>query len=230
MSQLLVTDAEIERALDALPEGHRVSLGVRDRPAGWFRGQVRQHDPEHGHLVLTCFFDGTGDESPVRSGVDTLVCTQRLDGEFYAARMRVLAAGPGAEASVALRQIGPWGTDIERRHQARVRVSLPATEARLRRAGNWFDLGAEVRDLSVNGLGLSLDREVSLGERVSLGLDLSDGRGPLRARLVVRHAAQVPLDGRWMAGGEFQTITPDDQERLIRFVFARLRARAPSTR
>lgn len=135
MSPLLVTNTEIERALDTLPEGQRVSLGVEDRPAGWFRGQVRQ-------------------------------------------------------------------------------------------TGGWLDLRADVCDLSANGLGLSLDREVALDERVSLSLELPDGQGLLRARLVIRHAAQAQQDRRWQAGGEFQAIAADDQERLIRFVFARLRAQA----
>jgi hypothetical protein len=141
--------------------------------------------------------------------------------------MRVLAAGSGPEPAIALRQIGPWATDVERRHEARLRVSLPAREARLRHAGSWVDVGADVRDLSANGLGLSLDREVSVGDRVLLSFELSDGRGLLRARLVIHHAAHVPLDGRWLAGGEFQALAADDQERLIRFVFARLRAPNP---
>lgn len=223
MSPLLVSDAEINRALDTLPAGHRVSLGVGDRPVGWFRGQVRQHHPEQGHLVLTCYLDGAGDDHQVRSGVDMLVCTQRYDGGFYAARMRVLAAGEGPEPSIALRQLGPWGTDIERRHQARVRVSLPVAEARVRRSGASLHLAAEVRDVCAKGFGLSLDREVSVGDRLSLRLELPDGQGPLRARLLILHAAQMPLDGRWLAGGEFLSISPDDRERLIRFVFAHLR-------
>jgi PilZ domain len=227
MSDLLVTNAELERALDILPEGQRVSLGLGDWPAGWFRGQVRQHDPEQGHLILTCYLESADDDRPVRSGADTLVCTQRSDGEFYAAPMRVLAAEAGAEPSVALCQVGPWGTDAERRHEARVHLYLPAAEARLRRSGDWLDLAADVRDLSANGLGLSLDREVAMGERVSLALELPDGQGVMRARLVIRHAARAQEDGRWQAGGEFQAIAPDDQERLIRFVFARLRASNP---
>jgi c-di-GMP-binding flagellar brake protein YcgR len=156
-----------------------------------------------------------------------LVCTQRHDGQFYAAPMRVIEAGAGDEPAIALRQVGPWGRDVERRHEVRVRVSLPVAEARVRGDGGWLDVDARVRDLSASGLGLSLDRPVAPGDRVTVALDLPDGKGVrVRARLVVRHATQVPLHGRWLAGGDFQTIAAEDQERLLRFVFACLRARA----
>jgi PilZ domain len=225
MSRLLLSDTELERALDTLPKGHRVSLALGGRSTGWYRGEVRQHDPEQGRLVLTCFLDG----GAVRAGAETLVCTQRFDGDFYAARMRVIAAGVGDEPAIALRQLSPWSWDLERRHDARVLVWLPAAQARYRRGAHWENLGAIVRDLSTSGLGLSLDRELELGTRISVALELPDGQGILRTRLEVRHAMQTPLAGRWLAGGEFHGLSPDHQERIIRYVFARQRVRQAAT-
>jgi hypothetical protein len=223
---LFLTHEELQKALSTLPAGQWVSLEMGQRRAEWFRGQVHQHDPQDGWVVLTCFRDRPSD-GPVRNGEDTLLCTRRLDGAFYSALMRVEEAGSGAEPTIALRQVGPWSPDRERRHHVRVPVWIPAFEARRRSGAEWQKIGAVVRDVSTGGLGLSLDRPVEVGDRLSLALKLPDGHDVLRSRLEIRHAGMGPIGGQWQVGGVLLGSLPEDQERIIRFVFAERRARLP---
>jgi hypothetical protein len=73
---------------------------------------------------------------------------------------------------------------------------------------------------------LSLDHEVQLGDRLSLVLPIGDGKPDLRVTVEVRHVRDMGEgEQRWRAGGPFRSLAPADHERVIRFIFAELRAR-----
>ena len=113
----------------------------------------------------------------------------------------------------------------ERRHQSRVPLRLRANRARRWVAGAWRDLEAVVVDLSDRGVGLSLDREVRLGDRLSMAIPLTDGAPELRVMIEIRHMRDAGTDGQWRAGGPFRNLSSADHERVARFIFTALRSR-----
>jgi hypothetical protein len=113
----------------------------------------------------------------------------------------------------------------ERRHQARVTIEVTAIRARRWVGGAWRDLQAEVVDLSSRGLGLRLDQEVHVGDRLSLHIPLDDGQPDLRVTVEVRHIRAGAQPGEWRAGGLFRTLSAADHDRVVDFVFAELEAR-----
>jgi c-di-GMP-binding flagellar brake protein YcgR len=124
---------------------------------------------------------------------------------------------------------GTWRPDDERRHQVRVPVQIRATRARRWVGGAWRELEATLVDLSSRGIGLSMDHEVQRGDRLSLAVPLNDGQPDLRVTIEVRHVRDDAREGeRWRAGGLFRNLAPLDHERVIRFIFAELRARHAS--
>jgi c-di-GMP-binding flagellar brake protein YcgR len=150
----------------------------------------------------------------------------RHDDELQSAPMQVEHSSAGPEATVHLRMAGVWQPEDERRNQVRVPLNLRATRARRWAAGAWRDLDATLVDLSSRGVGVSLDQEVQLGDRLSLSLPLGDGQPDLRVTFEVRHVRPHSKPGQaWRAGGLFRTLTPADHERVIRFIFAELRSR-----
>jgi c-di-GMP-binding flagellar brake protein YcgR len=75
--------------------------------------------------------------------------------------------------------------------------------------------------LSARGVGLRLDREVHIGERLSLIIPLDDGDPHLRVTVEVRHVRVDARSGQWRAGGLFRTLAPGDHEQIISCVFER---------
>jgi c-di-GMP-binding flagellar brake protein YcgR len=109
-----------------------------------------------------------------------------------------------------------------------VQLRIKSPRARRWIGGAWRDLEATVVDLSSRGIGLLVDSKVQIGERLSLVLPLVDGEADLRLTVEVRHAKPDPnAAGFWRVGGPFRSLTPQDHERVIRFIFAELRARQP---
>jgi hypothetical protein len=140
--------------------------------------------------------------------------------------MDVEYSSGGAEATVHLRMAGAWQPEDERRHQLRVPLAIAASRARRWTAGAWREVAATLVDLSSRGVGLSLDHEVQPGDRLSLAVPIGGGQADLRVTVEVRHVRDAG-DGpqRWRAGGPFRNLAPGDHERVIRFIFAELRAR-----
>jgi PilZ domain len=221
----VITQSELEHLLDQLARDQIVNLGVGDPAArGWFRASVISHDASEGRLVLTCFMDRPTDR-PLEPGERVLVAATRIDNAEQAAPMDVEYCGLGAEPVVHLRIAGAWQPEAERRHQVRVPLELRVTRARKWSAGAWRDLNATVVDLSSRGVGVRVDQAVALGDRLSLMIPLDDGSPDLRITVEVRHVRPDPHAGVWHAGGLFRTLAPGDHERVIRYVFAELRAR-----
>ena len=81
------------------------------------------------------------------------------------------------------------------------------------------------RRVSSRGVGLKLDREVGLGDRVSLLLPLADGKPELRTTVEIRHVRVDSKGAEWRAGGLFRNLPSADHERVIRCIFAELRSR-----
>jgi c-di-GMP-binding flagellar brake protein YcgR len=130
------------------------------------------------------------------------------------------------ESTVYLRMAGAWQPEDERRHQARVPVQIRPNRARRWVGGAWRDLDAMLVDLSSRGIGLSVDHQVKLGDRLSLVVPLGDGQPDLRVTVEVRHVqSDRKTPDRWRAGGVFRNLAPVDHERVIRFIFAELRGR-----
>jgi c-di-GMP-binding flagellar brake protein YcgR len=228
MERLMITQAELEALLETLARDQRVNVGIGDgRHRAWYRAQVVSHDAASGRLVLTCFMDRPTDR-PLEPGERVTVTATRMEDELHSAPMDVEYCSGGARSTVELRIAGAWQTEDERRHQIRVQLRIKAPRARRWVGGAWRDLEATVVDLSSRGIGLSVDHAVQLGERLSLVLPLADGEADLRLTVEVRHAKPDPnADGSWRVGGPFRSLTPQDHERVIRFIFAELRARQP---
>jgi len=227
----MITQAELEASLETLASGQDLNIGVGDADhRGWFRGRVISHDVPTGRLVVTCFMDRLSDQ-PLEPGERVIVAATRMD-DPQAAPMDVEYCSTGPEPTVELRMAGIWQHEDERRNRVRVRLEIHATRARLWVGGAWRDLDATLTDLSSRGVGLSLTREVRIGDRLSLAAPL-DGDGPdLRATIEVRYVhlhPAVDTEGTlapeyWHAGGPFRNMSPPDHERVVRFLFAELRA------
>jgi c-di-GMP-binding flagellar brake protein YcgR len=111
----------------------------------------------------------------------------------------------------------------ERRNQVRVPLQLQASRARRWVAGAWRDLAATVVDLSSRGLGLTLDHEVAVGDRVSLTMALDQFE--LRTTVEIRHVRADARSGVWRAGGQFRNLPTADHDEVIRFISQRLQAK-----
>jgi hypothetical protein len=152
-------------------------------------------------------------DRPLEPGQHVIVAANRLDDVLQSAPMDVEQCSSGPESIVQLRIAGAWRPEAERRHQLRVPLRIRATRARRWAAG-------------ARGVGVGLDDEVHLGDRLSLAVSLGDGQPDLRVTVELRH---VRRDGAgsahaWRAGGLFRSLAPPDHERIIRFIFAELRS------
>jgi hypothetical protein len=220
----VVTQSELEALLETLPTSQHVNLGFGDpEHPGWFRAEVVAHDVSNGRLTLTCFMDRVTDR-PLEPGERVVIAARRLDNELQSAPMDVERCGSGRQALVELRMAGMWQPEDERRQHLRVPLQLKATRARRWALGAWQDISATVVDLSSRGIGLSLESEVRIGERLSLSISLDDGAPDVRFTVEVRHVHATQHQGTCRAGGAFRNLTPADHERVIRFIFAELRS------
>jgi PilZ domain len=220
----MVSQSELEALLETLARDQRVNLGVGDASHRvWFRAQVISHDASSGRLILTCFMDRPTDR-PLEPGERVVVAANR-SGDDESAPMHVEWSGDGSAPEVHLRMAGAWARDDERRQQERVPLNVRANRARRWVGGAWRDLEALLVDLSSRGVGLNLDREVHVGDRVSLVIPMTDGGADLRVTVEIRHVRVEPNTAHWRAGGLFRNLTPADHERVIRLIFAELRSR-----
>jgi PilZ domain len=227
----MITQAELEASLEALAGGQTVNIGIGDADhRGWFRATVVAHDAAVGRLTVTCFMDRPSDR-PLEPGERVVVAATRMD-DAQAAPMVVELCSSGPEPTVELRMTGAWEHEDDRRNRVRVRLKIRATRARHWVGGAWHDLEATLSDLSSRGVGLSLDHEVRVGDRLSIAARLGDDGVDLRTTIEVRYVhmhPQVPANGEvaeqsWHAGGPFRNMSPADHERVVRFLFAELRA------
>jgi hypothetical protein len=227
----MITQAELEASLEALAGGQTINIGVGDVDhRGWFRATVVSHDATAGRLVVTCFMDRPSDR-PLEPGERVVVAATRMD-DAQAAPMTVELCSSGPEPTVELRMTGAWEHEDDRRNRVRVRLKIRATRARQWVSGAWHDLEATLSDLSSRGVGLSLDHEVRVGDRLSIAAPLGNDGVDLRATIEVRYVhlhPQAPANGdvlqqSWHAGGPFRNMSPADHERVVRFLFAELRA------
>jgi hypothetical protein len=223
----MITQAELEASLETLANGQDVNVGIGGIDhRGWFRAKVISHDSAAGRLVVTCFMDRPSDR-PLEPGERVIVAATRL-GDQLAAPMDVEYCTSGPEATIELRMAGTWQPEAERRSRGRVPLAIHASRARRWVGGAWRDLEATLSDLSLRGVGLNLDHEVHVGDRLSIVAPLGDGNADLRATIEIRYAHAEADDGvrppSWHAGGPFRNMSPDDHEMVIRFLFAELRA------
>jgi hypothetical protein len=222
----MITQHELEALLETLARDRRVNLGVGDpEHRGWYRAQVVSHDASAARLVLKCFMDRPEDR-PLEPGERVVVAATRNDEELQSAPMDVEHSSGGPESVVQLRIAGAWQPEDERRHQVRVPLKIRTSRARRWVGGAWRDLEATVIDLSSRGMGLSLDQEVHIGDRLSVVVPFGAGNPDLRVTVEVRHIRKDPGAAQsWRAGGLFKNLPPQDHERVIRYIFAELRAR-----
>ena len=225
----MISQTELEELLRTLTRDQRVNLGVGDAGRrGWFRAQVVSHDAAAGRLVITYLMDRPTDRA-LEPGEGVTVSAIRTDDEAQSAPMNVEHTSGGPQPTVELRMAGLWQPEDDRRHQARVMLQIRANRARRWIGGGWRDLEATVVDLSSRGVGLSLDREAHVGDRLSLAIPLDEGGPDLRATLEIRHVRpDTRTESRWRAGGLFRNLPLADHERVIRFIFAELRSRQQS--
>jgi hypothetical protein len=222
--------SEFASILETLARDQHVNLGVGDAAQrGWYRAQILSHDVESGRLKLKCFMDRATDR-PLEPGERVVVTTTHVDDEVQSAPMDVEHASSGPEALVQLRIAGAWQREEERRRQVRLPVSFHAARARRWVGGAWRDLDADVVDLSSRGVGLNLDQEVHVGDRLSIGVPIPDGGPELRTTVEIRHVrprqpSEENAAPSWRAGGLVRNLAPPEHERVIRFIFAELRSR-----
>ena len=239
----MISQAELEAVLATLARDQNVNLGVGDAGhRAWFRAQVISHDAVSNQVVLTCFMDHASDHA-LEAGQCVVVATTTSEG-LKSVPMEVELSSAGPEARVQLHMIGLWQPEDERRNQVRIQLSVPVTRARRWIGGAWREVEATVVDLSSRGVGVTLDQQVQVGDRLSLAVPLTEGTPDLRVTFEVRHVrpegfGRPPLGGKvekeslvvqsarqpWRAGGLFRNLSLTDHERVIRFIFAELRAR-----
>jgi c-di-GMP-binding flagellar brake protein YcgR len=220
----MISQAEIEALLKNLCRDQLVNLGVGEqRSRGWFRARVVSHEATAGRLVLTYDLDRPTDRT-LEPGERVVVSAMRLDDETQCAPMSVEHNTGGRHPTIELLMAGLWQPEEDRRHQARVALRIRANRARRWFGGAWHDLDATVVDLSSRGLGLRLNQEAHVGDRLSLSIPLDAGSPDLRVTLEVRHVRpDSRTEATWRAGGLFRNLLPADHERVIRFIFAELR-------
>ncbi len=225
----MISQTEIENLLKTLCGGQLVNLGVGDGVnRGWFRAKVVAHEAAAGHLVLTYDMDRPTDRA-LEAGERVIVSAMRMDDEGQSAPMSVEHSTGGRHPTIELRMAGRWQPEDDRRNQARVALQIRTNRARRWVGGAWHDLEATVVDLSSRGVGLSLNQEAHVGDRLSLTIPLDEGSPDLRVTLEVRHVRPDPRsESTWRAGGLFRNLLPADHERVIRFIFAELRSRQHS--
>jgi hypothetical protein len=222
----MISRIDFEALLKTLARDQRVNLGVGDADRrGWFRAQVVSHDAVDGRLVLTYVMDRPSDR-PLEPGQRVIVSAIRMDDSAQSAPMKVAHSAGGPQPTVELSMDGVWQPEEDRRHQARVPLQIHPKRARRWVGGAWRDLGATVVDLSSRGVGLNLDHEARVGDRLSLVVPLDDGGPDLKVTLEIRHVRpHGRVEGTWRAGGLFRNLDFADHERVIRFIFAELRSR-----
>jgi c-di-GMP-binding flagellar brake protein YcgR len=222
----MISQSELEDLLKTLSRDQQVNLGVgAENKRGWFRAQVVSHDAAAGRLVITYTMDRPTDRA-LEPGEGVTVSAMRMDDEAQSAPMSVEHSSAGPHPTVELRMAGLWQPEDDRRHQARVMVQIRPNRARRWVGGAWRELEATVVDLSSRGIGLTLNQEAHVGDRLSLAVPLDPGSPDLRVTLEVRHVrADMRAAAMWRAGGLFRNLLPADHERVIRFIFAELRSR-----
>ena len=222
----MISQTELEDLLKNLCRDQVVNLGVGDAVSrGWFRAQVVSHEAAAGRLVLTYVMDRPSDRA-LEPGDQVVVSAARMDDEAQSAPMSVEHSSGGSHPTIRLRMAGLWQPEEDRRHQARVALQIRANRARRWVGGAWHDLDAIVVDLSSRGVGLSLNQEAHVGDRLSLAIPLDEGSPDLRVTLEIRHVRpDSRSESTWRAGGLFRNLLPTDHERVIRFIFAELRSR-----
>ncbi len=222
----MISQAEIENLLKSLCRDQLVNLGVGDGlNRGWFRARVVSHEAAAGRLVLTYVMDRPTDRV-LEPGERVVVSAMRMYDEAQCAPMSVEHSSGGPQPTIELQIAGLWQPEDDRRHQARVALQIRANRARRWYGGAWHDMEATVVDLSSRGVGLSLNQEAHIGDRLSLSIPLDEGSPDLRATLEVRHVRpDTRTESTWRAGGLFRNLLPADHERVIRFIFAELRTR-----
>jgi c-di-GMP-binding flagellar brake protein YcgR len=216
----MLNQSELDALLAALPPDLLVSIGVgaaNDRR--WFRCKVHTHDAERGRLELTCFLDRPNDR-PLEPGERVVLSARRSDAQQYAVPTRVESSSGGPNPRIVLRMAGKWRPEDERREQARIPFEAEIKRARHWTRGSWHEVGATLADLGSRGIGVLLDREVRIGDRLSLVFPLGDGPD-MRVTLEVRHVR--PEEGRWRTGGLFRALPPAEHERIVRYIFAEMR-------
>src|SRR5579859_2905834 len=221
----MITETELQKLLKNLAPDQRVNLGVGDPDRrGWFRAMIVAQDAAAGRLVLTYVMDRASDR-PLETGERVIVSATHMDDESQSAPMNVERITAGPEPTVHLRIAGATQLGDDRRHQARVPLHIRALRARRWVGGAWHDLEATVVDLSSRGVGLSVNQQAQIGDRLSLTVPLDPGGPDLKVTLEIRH---IQVDARapatWRAGGLFRNLLPADHERVIRFIFAELRS------
>ncbi len=222
----MISENELAALLETLAHDQLVNLGVGDADKlGWFRAQVISHDAVAGRLVLTYAMDRASDR-PLETGERVVVTAIRMDDEAQSARMIVEVTSGGSHPTVQLSMAGTWQVEDDRRHQTRVPLNIRAARARRWLGGAWHELDATVVDLSSRGVGLSINHEAQVGDRLSLAVALDAGTPDLRTTLEIRHVRRdTRFESTWRAGGLFRNLAAADHERVVRFIFAELRSR-----
>src|SRR5438874_5012640 len=106
-------------------------------------------------------------------------------------------------------------------------MAIHCTRARRWVGGAWRDLEATVVDLSSHGLGVSVNLEARVGDRLSLAIPLQQGAADLKVTIEIRHIRRdARFESTWRAGGLFRNMPPSDYARVARFLDAGFSARA----
>jgi c-di-GMP-binding flagellar brake protein YcgR len=77
------------------------------------------------------------------------------------------------------------------------------------------------KDVSGGGVSLLFGTVPALDEgvRFSMALNIPDGRLPIHALCETKYVREVLRGSRWLAGSQFVTISDEDRQRIVRFVF-----------
>lgn len=138
----------------------------------------------------------------------------RKDGLYeWTGAVTHLAEGPPPTITVAL---AGETVRTQRRDHARTDASLNAD---VEISGQ--QVRCVTKDVSGGGVSL-LFRELPAvieGQEFAIVLNVPDGRLPIHGRCQVKFVREVLRGSRWLIGSQFVSITEDDRQRLVRFVF-----------
>ncbi len=189
--------------------GERIMIEVL--PSGdAYRGEVETVDDAPSFVVSP---EIRGGDLPA-PGSDVRVTYVRKDGLYERnGKITQVIEGPQLQFNVVLTG---EAVRTQRRDHARTDASLNAdVEAK----------GSRVRCVTkdVSGGGVSLlFREappVHEGEEFDIALNVPDGRLPIRARCRTKYTREILRGSRWLVGSQFVTITDEDRQRIVQFVF-----------